>query len=87
MATRTARPGEKTSPPQHGHGPHRIVVLAGEPIRDRALVEEIARHAQVPRTSSLRARPEVRKPITQVLVDQVEALARGSFTVAYQEGA
>jgi hypothetical protein len=45
MATRTAKPGVKTSARQPPHDNHRIVVLATEPIMAHALVEEIACHA------------------------------------------
>jgi hypothetical protein len=45
MTIQTARPGLRTRA-QQAHASHRIVVLARESITDRALVDEIARHAQ-----------------------------------------
>jgi hypothetical protein len=47
MATRTTKSGLKTGR-QPAHDVHRVVVLASEPISNRALVEEIARHARHP---------------------------------------
>jgi hypothetical protein len=48
MATRTAKAELETGGQQPAHDVHRIVVLASEPISNRGLVEEIARHARHP---------------------------------------
>jgi hypothetical protein len=49
MATRTARPAREIGEEQFLPDAHRVLVLAGEPICGRALVEEIARHARHPK--------------------------------------
>jgi hypothetical protein len=73
MATRTTNAGLKTRR-QPAHDVHRVVVLASEPISNRALVEEIARHARHPEDDVVVVAP--------VLVDSPLKLGAGEVAPA-----